>query len=126
MNGHAGFWRAVAWIYANTRGNGKGLPASATFPESSPRLTACLASETVAQAVQTESELASRAGIEATPTVKVLDRQSGRSIVLAGAVDGDALLSAMDALAAESSAAAAPRPTAAGRRPLANVSSDSR
>ncbi|VBF49842.1 DsbA family protein [Burkholderia pseudomallei] len=95
-NGNADFWRAVAWIYANTRGNGEGLPASAVFPETSPKLKACLDSPDVGKAVQAQADAASRAGIEATPTVKLLDRSSGKAIVLEGAIEGDVLLSAMD------------------------------
>lgn len=97
--GSEGFWRAVAWIYANTRGNGEGLPASATFPETSPKLKACLDSPDVREAVQAQAEAASRAGIEATPTVKLADRASSKTIVLEGAIEGDTLLSAMDWLA---------------------------
>ncbi|MFG6892079.1 DsbA family protein [Burkholderia pseudomallei] len=98
-NGNEGFWRAVAWIYANTRGNGEGLPASAAFPENSPKLKACLDNPDIGKAVQAQAEVAHRAGIEATPTVKLMDRASGKTIVLEGAIEGDALLSAMDWLA---------------------------
>lgn len=125
-NGNAGFWRAVAWIYANTRGNGEGVPASATFPESSPELTACIGSSAVAHAVQAESDAASRAGIDATPTVKLVYRPSGSSIVLAGAVDGDALLSAMDLLATASSADVPPPSTTVAPRQSANGVSHNR
>lgn len=122
-NGNAGFWRAVAWIYANTRGNGEGVPASTAFPENSPSLTACINDSAAAHAVQAESEAASRAGIDATPTMKLVDRPSGKSIVLAGAIDGDALLSAMDLLAAASSADVLPPSMAIGHRPSANGAS---
>lgn len=98
-NGNEEFWRAVAWIYANTRGNGEGLPASAVFPETSPKLKSCLDTPAVGKAVQAQAEAAHRAGIDATPTVKLVDRSSGKAIVLEGAVEGDALLSAMDWLA---------------------------
>ncbi|CAK1314229.1 DsbA-thioredoxin family protein [Burkholderia pseudomallei] len=98
-NGNEGFWRAVAWIYANTRGNGEGLPASSVFPETSPKFKACLDNPDVGKAVQAQAEAAKRAGIEATPTVKLVDRASGKTIVLEGAIEGDSLLSAMDWLA---------------------------
>ncbi|WP_259675337.1 DsbA family protein [Burkholderia pseudomallei] len=95
-NGNEGFWRAVAWIYANTSGHGEGLPASVVFPENSPKLKACLGNADVGKAVQAQAETASRAGIDATPTVKLVDRSSGKAIVLEGAIEGDALLSAID------------------------------
>ena len=104
MNGNEGFWRAVAWIYANTRGNGEGLPATAIFPQHSPKFTACLESSEASTAVQTQSAAASRAGIDATPTVKLVDHSSGKTIVLEGAIEGDALLSAVDWLADSSRA----------------------
>ncbi|WP_308142523.1 DsbA family protein [Burkholderia pseudomallei] len=110
-NGDDGFWRAVAWIYANTRGNGEGLPALATFPETSPKLKACLDNPDVGKAVQAQAEAASRAGIHATPTVKLVDRASGKTIVLEGAIEGDSLLSAMDWLA-DSSQPQAPHTSA--------------
>ncbi|CAM8819985.1 DsbA family protein [Burkholderia pseudomallei] len=98
-NGNDGFWRAVAWIYANTRGNGDGVPASAVFPERSSKLETCLASTNVGDAIHAQVEAAHRAGIDVTPTVKLVDHASGKAIVLEGAVDGDVLLSAMDWLA---------------------------
>lgn len=109
-NGNAGFWRAVTWIYANTRGNGEGWPVSAIFPETSPKLKACLQNPAIGKAVQAQTEAASRAGIDATPVVKLMDRSSGKTLVLEGAVDGDTLLSAMDWLA-DSSRANAPSPS---------------
>ncbi|CAJ5349366.1 DSBA-like thioredoxin domain protein [Burkholderia pseudomallei] len=102
------FWRAVAWIYANTRGNGEGLPASAAFPETSPKLKACLDNPDVGKAVRVQAEGARRAGIDATPTVKLLDHSSGKAIVLEGAIEGDTLLSAMDWLADSSQTKAPP------------------
>ena len=112
-NGNEGFWRAVAWIYANTRGNGEGLPAAAVFPQHSVKLTACLESSEASAAVQTQSVAASRAGIDATPTVKLVDRSSGKAIVLEGTIEGDALLSAMDWLANSSQANVPPLSTTA-------------
>lgn len=125
-NGNAGFWHAVAWIYANTRGNGEGVPASAAFPENSPRLMACIGSSAAAQAVQAELDAASRTGINATPTLTLVYRPSGKSIVLAGVIDGDALLSAMDLLATASSADALPPPKAVDPRQGANGASHTR
>lgn len=118
-NGNEGFWRAVAWIYANTRGNGEGLPASAVIPASSPKLQACLDNPNVSKAIQAQAAAASRSGINATPTVKLVDRNSGKTIVLEGAIEGDALLSAMDWLA-NASRASAP-PTSAAIRPQKHI-----
>lgn len=123
-NGNEGFWRAVAWIYANTRGNGEGLPASAPFPDTSPKLKACLDNPDVGSAIQTQAAAASRAGIEATPTVKLVDPASGKTIVLEGAIDGDALLSAMDWLADSSQTKAPPTSATVSPRTRIDRSSD--
>ncbi|MBF4067490.1 thioredoxin domain-containing protein [Burkholderia pseudomallei] len=120
-NGNEGFWRAVAWTYANTRGNGEGLPASAVFPGTSPKFKACLDNPDVGKAVQAQAEAASRAGIEATPTVKLVDRASGKTIVLEGVIEGDTLLSAMDWLA--NSSRASPLPTSAAISPQKHIDS---
>lgn len=109
-NGNEGFWRAVAWIYANTRGNGEGLPASAAFPETSPKLKACLDNPNVGKAVKAQAEAAHLAGIDATPTVKLVDHTSGKAIMLEGTIESDALLSAMDWLADSSQTQAPPTP----------------
>ena len=124
-NGNEGFWRAVTWVYANTRGNGEGLPATAIFPQHSTKLTACLESSEASTAVQAQSAAASRAGIDATPTVKLVDHASSKAIVLEGAVDGDALLSAMDWLA-DSPRANAPTAPPFPPRTRTSRSSDNR
>lgn len=123
-NGNEGFWRAVAWIYANTRGNGEGPPVSAALPETSPKLKACLDNPDVGEAVQAQAEAASRAGIEATPTVKLVDHSSGKTIVLEGTIEGDALLSAMDWLADSSQIKAPPTSTTVNPRTRIDRSSD--
>ncbi|CAJ7324899.1 DSBA-like thioredoxin domain protein [Burkholderia pseudomallei] len=123
-NGNEEFWRAVAWIYANTRGNGEGLPASAVFPENSPKLKACLDAPDVGNAVQAQAEAAHRAGINATPTVKLVDHTSGKAIVLEGTVESDALLSAMDWLADSSQTQAPPTSATVSPRTRSAHSSD--
>lgn len=123
-NGNEEFWRAVAWIYANTRGNGEGLPASAAFPETSPKLKACLNNPDIGKAVQAQAEAAHRTDIDATPTVKLVDRSSGKAIVLEGAIDGDALLSAIDWLADSSQTKAPPAPSTVSPQTRIDRSSD--
>jgi hypothetical protein len=43
--GHAAFWQAVEWVYAHTRSDGQGLPDGLRYPESTPAVEQCLASE---------------------------------------------------------------------------------
>jgi protein-disulfide isomerase len=98
--GHAAFWLAVAWIYQHTRSDGQGLPADAQYPHQSPALQACLDSTRPDAVIRTEAEEAARDEITATPTLRLLDHQTGKMMVLHGPVEGDALLSAIDLLGA--------------------------
>lgn len=109
--GHAAFWQAVEWVYVHTRSDGQGLPDGLRYPESTPALEQCMASERPETAIRAQAEEATNSGVTATPSLRLLDRQTGQAILLQGPIEGDALLSAMDMLAAEdpaSGAAAAP------------------
>ncbi|MDA8454280.1 thioredoxin domain-containing protein [Acidovorax sp. GBBC 3334] len=97
--GHAGFWQAVSWIYANTRADGRGVPADARYPGETPALQSCLDSPRPQAIVQQQAQQAQRDGIGGTPTLRLKERQTGRSVVLSGATSADALLSAIDLLA---------------------------
>ncbi|WP_321897209.1 DsbA family protein [Burkholderia cepacia] len=98
--GQAAFWKAVAWIYAHTRGEGQGLSPDARYPHLTLAAQHCLASDRPDATIRTQVAEAAKIGIQATPTLRLSDRQSGKSIVLPGPVDGDALLSAVDWLTA--------------------------
>lgn len=93
---------AVAWIYTHTRGDGQGLPDDATYPDLTPAIRRCLASDRPDSLIRTQQDDARKIGITATPTLRVLDHHSGGSLVLSGPVEGDALLSAIDWLAENS------------------------
>ena len=101
--GHAGFWDAVSWVYAHTRSDGLGLPPGVAYPEhGSPEqqqaVRACLASERPAAVVSAQAQEARQAGVDATPSLRLIDHASERSMLLSGPVIGDALLSALDLL----------------------------
>ena len=98
FEGPAGFWRTVEWIFLNSRGNGRGLPNDVNIPSETPAVQACLTSDTPLEAVHTQTRLAAQAGIDATPTLKLVDRATGEELLLSGVVEGDALLSALDLL----------------------------
>ena len=93
-----GVLTAVQWVYANTRGNGQGVADLEAFPGMSEDLKACMRSEHSARAVQAQAGEATASGITATPSLRLVDRTSGRSLVLPGPVPGDSLLSAIDML----------------------------
>jgi protein-disulfide isomerase len=108
--GYAAFWKAVAWIYTHTRGDGQGLPPGVSYPDLTPAMQRCLGSGRPDAAIRSQSSDATKSGIKATPTLQVRDRQSGKTFVLPGPVEGDALLSAIDWLASDRDAGAAASP----------------
>lgn len=117
--GHTAFWKAVEWIYAHTRGEGQGVPDDQRYPGLTPAVARCLDSTTTEARIRTQAGEARRDGITATPTLRLHDRETGRHLVLQGPVEGDALLSAMDWLAAGNAAPAiASSPHAASAAPV--------
>lgn len=99
--GHTAFWQAVEWVYAHTRSDGQGLPDGLRYPDSSTAIEQCMASERLDAVIRAQAEEATKSGVTATPSLRVQDRQTGQAILLQGPIEGDALLSAMDMLAAD-------------------------
>lgn len=98
--GSAAFWQAVEWVYTHTRGDGQGLPEGSRYPGLSLTVRQCLESDRPDTVVRAQAAAAAQANINATPTLRLQDRESGRALLLHGPVEGDALLSAIDLLAA--------------------------
>ena len=103
--GHAAFWQAVEWVYAHTRSDGQGLPDGLRYPESTPAIEQCLATERADTVIRAQAVEATKSGVTATPSLRLHDRETGKAILLQGPIEGDALLSAMDMLAAGDPAA---------------------
>ncbi|WP_270173800.1 DsbA family protein [Diaphorobacter sp. ED-3] len=99
--GHEAFFGAIAWLYQNTGGDGQGLPADLTWPGLTTARQACLDSDRPAAIVRAQADEAVRSGINATPTVRLDDGLTGKSLLLHGPIEGDALLSALDLVASE-------------------------
>jgi len=97
--GHAAFWQAVEWVYAHTRGDGQGLAEGLRYPDLTPDAQQCLNSERPDAVIRAQAAEAAQQHIAATPTLRLQDRQSGKTLLLRGPVDSDALLSAIDLLA---------------------------
>jgi protein-disulfide isomerase len=97
--GNSAFWTTVAWVYQHTRGNGTGLPADERAPAMSDAVQSCLNSKRPDAVIQTQISEGAREQISATPTLRLLDRKTGRTILLSGPIEGDALSSAIDWLA---------------------------
>ncbi|WP_432767254.1 DsbA family protein [Xanthomonas campestris] len=98
VGGHAAFWQTIEWVYAHTRSDGQGLPVGLRYPDLTPAIEQCLASERPDLAIRTQAAEATKSGVTATPSVRLHDRQTGQTILLQGPIEGDALLSAMDIL----------------------------
>lgn len=103
IEGPSGFWKAVAWIYGHTRGDGRGLPDDVPFPWSAAPFRQCIDGPRADRIIRDQAAEASRAGIDATPTLRLVDRETGRALLLPGPVGGDALLSGIDLLAGHQS-----------------------
>lgn len=102
--GHAAFWQAVAWVYAHTRSEGQGLPEDVSYPGLTEAQQQCLDSERPDALIRAQAVEAAHSGIAATPTLQLRDRDTGKTLLLHGPVEGDALLSALDLLAAGNTA----------------------
>jgi protein-disulfide isomerase len=105
--GQAGFWNAVSWVYAHTRSDGEGLPPGVAYPtqgssKQQQAVRVCFDSQRPAALVSTQAQEARQAGVDATPTLRLIDHASDRSMMLTGPVIGDALLSALDLLSSPS------------------------
>lgn len=98
--GPRAFWQAVEWMYAHTRGDGQGLPDGLRYPNLTPAAQQCLQSDRPDALIRAHLASAAENGIKVTPTLRLQDRLSGKTLLLHGPVEGDALLSAMDQLAA--------------------------
>ncbi|CAK1327232.1 DsbA-thioredoxin family protein [Burkholderia pseudomallei] len=109
LDGQAAFWRAAAWIYTHSRGDGTGLPDDAVPPVDNVRLARCMRDPSIATAIELQAADAARDHITATPTLRLVDRQTGRTLLLSGAVSDDALLSALDLLGDAASSAPSKR-----------------
>lgn len=101
VSGNDAFWLTVGWIYQHTQSNGIGLPANVEPPGINPEIRACITSTRADGEIQSQAAEAAQKKILGTPTLEVLDHHTGRSLVLSGPVERDALLSAMDLLATQ-------------------------
>lgn len=98
--GSTAFWQAVEWVYANTRGEGQGLPEGLRYPGLTADAQRCLDSDRPDAVIRAQADEAAKQRIAVTPTLRLQDNQSGKTLLLHGPVEGDALMSAIDLLTA--------------------------
>ena len=79
-------------------------PEGLRYPDLTPAAQQCLDSDRPDALIRAQSASAAQEGIKVTPTLRLQDRQSGKTLLLHGPVEGDALLSAIDLLAASAAA----------------------
>jgi len=106
-SGQAAFWQAVEWVYTHTRGDGQGVPEGLRYPDLTPAAQQCIDSDRPYALIRAQSAAAAQDGIKVTPTLRLQDREAGKTLLLHGPVDGDALLSAIDLLTAGGAAESA-------------------
>ncbi len=100
-DGHEVFWTTVSRLFQHTRGNGQGIPGETPLPDLSSSFRECIDSDAPIATVRSQARLAAELGINATPTLKLSDTQTGKELILAGAIERDALLSALDLISAD-------------------------
>lgn len=96
--GNVVFWDAVSWILAHKDDDPARISIFDQFPGMSRAIRACLDSKRPDKLIQSHVLAASQEEIHATPTLKLLDHETSRKLVVRGPVAGDALLSAIDLL----------------------------
>ncbi|MEZ1436322.1 thioredoxin domain-containing protein [Pseudomonas shirazica] len=103
LGGASAFWQAIDQVLLRTRSNGQGLAGELELPDiSAEDLSHCARTKVdIRAAVDQQLAQAKSRGIAATPTIEVTDSLTGHSIRLEGPVDSAALLSVIDALAAQ-------------------------
>ncbi|HBO2988680.1 TPA: DsbA family protein [Pseudomonas aeruginosa] len=102
QGGAKAFWSAIDAIFAQSAGNGGGLPGGTLdFPDlDQARLEKCAKdNELFDSDIKLDIDIARSKGITATPTLVIQDNQTGRSVKLEGMADETTLLSAIDWLA---------------------------
>jgi len=101
LGGADAFWNAVDQVFQRTRSNGHGLPGRLELSGIDDQdLERCATSNIdVAMRIGQQLREAQGKGINATPTLLIMDNSSGRTIKLEGPADGVTLLSAIDWLA---------------------------
>lgn len=110
-SGGVAFWQAVEWVYSHTRGNGQGLPEGMGYPGLTSAAKQCLESDRLDALIRAQAEQAARDGVSATPALRLLDRETSKTLLLHGPVEGDALLSALDLLSVGGPTVAEPSPS---------------
>jgi protein-disulfide isomerase len=99
--GERAYWKALEWAHANPQAPDKNRQPPSWLM--TPPVKDCLGSSLPKAAIQRQAAEAVLAGIAVTPTLRLLDHHTGKTLILHGPIAGDALLSAVDLLVASAS-----------------------
>lgn len=110
IGGNAAFWNAVAWLYEHDSRDVAGVIEHTGLSKERTAFEACVDTARPDAYIQHQAITASRDGVHATPTLRMVDRRTGRAVMLPGPADGDALLSAIDLVLTPADAEIAPAP----------------
>lgn len=90
LRGNSAFWNAIAQHYSSAE----------YVPLPSEAFLSCLSNGAAAEWVQSQAAEATAEAVTVTPTLRLLDGETGKTLTLEGPVAGDALQSAFDLLVA--------------------------
>jgi len=96
--GNTAFWNTIDRIYKQGHASRVRLAAEAQLSAPSAAVQACLEAGSFLARIQEQAAAAAREGITTTPTLRLIDRETGKELTLHGPTEGDALLSAIDLL----------------------------
>ncbi|AIC21884.1 hypothetical protein EY04_24125 [Pseudomonas chlororaphis] len=101
LGGTDAFWQAVDQVFARTHSNGQSFEGQLELIGIDHKDLETCSKEDIKVAIHIDRQRqeATAAGINATPTIVVLDNETGRTIKLEGPADSVTLLSAIDWLA---------------------------
>jgi len=100
IGGNTAFWDMLTQIYASPPDPSDHRAIAPLASISTSSLKDCVESQRPDAIVRAQLDAATREGIAATPTLRLVDNHTGASLVLSGPAEGDTLLSAIDWLVA--------------------------
>lgn len=117
--GDEAFWQAVGWLYKNETSSGSDLPRHVRSIDQS-RFVRCIDDSEPDALIRNQAQTALSNGIAGTPSLRIVDTLRATDLTLAGPVESDALLSAIDWLVSMPAANAdsAARELGAGAYPI--------
>jgi protein-disulfide isomerase len=93
--GDEAFWQAATWLYQNESSSGFDLPRYVKSIDRK-RFVGCVDDSEPDALIRNQAQTALSDGIAGTPSLRIVDTLRAKDLTLAGPVESDALLSAID------------------------------